>query len=517
MNDTIKEFLVGLGFHIDEAGLKNFVDGITSASLRAAAFGAAVTAAAGMAIAGVAAVAKETEELDLMAQRLNTTTSALDDFGDAAEIVGIDGDKANESLKALNKTVGEAALGVGRGKIILEKLGISAVDASGKVRSTTDVMADLQAKLSTMDRGQAMTVMEKLGLDPELLRMFNGELGNMVDINKQLSDIDASVGFDFDTMVAESKAFQQSQRSMMVQVRLLHKWFSTLWEKLATDLMPKVRAGMERISKVMETMRMSLQANGKKIIEGLQPFLNLILRLAESFTTFVARVISVGFKLVSSVLGIFSKLNEASGGWIGYLAIAAAAWKTFNLAFLATPIGAIIGVAVAILALYDDFMTWKEGGDSLIDWSAWEPGINAALSAIDAFMSAVNSLATAVGYLIDAFVKLFSGDFAGFFDSILEMGGNVIDMFASMFDMVSKVGEFVGGIGSAIGGMFSGSPSAPTPQAQAAIAGNTANINQATTITVNGSNDPQATAKAVAAQQKDVNASMTRNVKGAAK
>lgn len=517
MGDTIKEFLVGLGFQIDEAGLKNFVDGITNASMRAAVFGAAVTAAAGAAVAGIYAVAKETEELDLLAQRLGSTAAEVDDFADVAELMGISSDKTTESLKALNKTVNEAALGVGRGKVILEKLGIAAKDSSGKVRATTDVMADLQAKLATMDRGQAMTVMEKLGLDPEMVRMFNGELGDAAYLVNEMNAIDASLGFDFDEMVARSKEFQQAQRGMSQQAKLLHKWFATLWEKLATTMMPKVTAAMERLGKVMEGMRRSMQGNGKRIVEGLEPFLAIILRIGESFMTFVSRTIGVAFTLVAKVVGVFNRMNEASGGWVGYLAIALAAWKMFNLGFLATPIGAIIGVSVAILALYDDFMTWKEGGNSLIDWSAWEPGIAAALGAIDAFIGAVTTLADAVGALIGAFVKLFSGDFAGFFSGLSDMANSLIDTFKGLWDTVSGLGDAASGIMNAVGDIFGGSPSAPAPQARAAVAGATANVNQATTINVSGGANPQATAQAVAAKQKDVNASMARNVKGAAR
>ena len=516
MNDTIKEFLVGLGFDLDEAGLKKFTDGITTASTRAAALGAATTAAAAAIVAGVSKVAAEFNQLDLLAQKYNTTASEIDDFVDSAEMVGIGGEAAENALDAMNKVVGEAALGIGRGKIILEKLGIAAKDAAGKVRPVTDVMADLQTKLQGMDRGQAMAIMEKMGLDPNLLRMFNGELGNLQKIQEEMSKTDASVGLDFEQAVEESKAFQDSMIKMRTEARLLLHWFTTLWESLAVKLMPKVRAGIERMGKVFEGLRHSLQENGKKIVEAISPILNIILRIGEAFVAFVARTIGVIGNLVGRIVGAFMAMNEASNGWIGYLAIALAAWKAFNLGFLLTPLGAILGLSVAILALYDDFMTWKEGGDSLIDWSSWAPGIEAGLGAINAFISAVTTLATAVGDLISAFVKLFSGDFAGFFTQMTEFGNGLIDTFMGLWDTVSGLGAAASKISGAVGGIFGGSSSAPAPQARAAISGG-APMNQATTINVSGGTNPQATAQAVAAKQKEVNASMTRNVRGAAK
>jgi len=516
MNDTIKQFLVGLGFSVDEAGLRKFTDGITQASTRAAALGAVTTAAAAAIVAGVSKVAAEFNQLDLLAQKYNTTASALDDFIDSAEMVGVGSEAAEQALASMNKVVGEAALGIGRGKIILEKLGIQAKDAAGKVRPITEVMGDLQSKLATMDRGQAMAIMEKLGLDPQLLRMFNGELGNIQKITEEMATTDKSVGLDFDQAVQESKAFQASMISMKTEARLLWHWFTTLWESLAVKLMPKVRAGLDRMGKTFESLRHTLQENGKKIVEAISPILNIILRVGESFVTFVARTIGVIGNLIGRVVGAFISMNEASNGWIGYLAIALAAWKAFNLGFLLTPLGAILGLSVAILALYDDFMTWKEGGDSLIDWSKWAPGIEAGLGAINSFIDAVVTLAGAIGDLIGAFVKLFSGDFAGFFTQFAEFGQGLIDTFKELWNMVTGLSDATMKIGGVINSIFGGSPSAPAPQARAAMAGGS-NMNQATTINVSGGANPQATAQAVAAKQKDVNASMTRNVRGAAR
>jgi len=519
MDNAIKEFLVGLGFKIDEAGLKNFLGGISSASVRIMAFGATMTAVAGVIVNSIDNVAKEAEQLDLLAQRFNTTASAMDDFGDTAEIMGIGQDKAFESMTALNRVVGQAALGIGRGKVIMEKLGVSVKDAGGHVRATTDVMADLQTKLSTMDRGQAISVMERLGLDPAMLRMFNGELGNTSKIGKELSDIDASVGFDFEKNISESKEYMKQQREMMVNVRLLKMWFDKLWEKIATDLMPKVRQGMKNVSASFESFRKVLQSDGKKIVDAIEPIIETIINIGAGFLTLVGRIASIAGQLIGAVVNIWGKLNEATNGWIGYLALALIAWKAFNLGFLLTPIGAIVGIGLAIIALYDDFMTWKEGGDSLIDWSAWAPGIDLALSAIGQIIDAVTFLAAAIGNLIGAFASLFSGDFAGFFDKWNKAGLAFLETIKSIVGAVVSLFQSAGSIGSSIGNLFSGgsATATPSPAVQRSVAGQNANVAQQTVINVNGSANPHATATAVAGQQGNVNANMARNMRAGAR
>jgi hypothetical protein len=44
----------------------------------------------------------------------------------------------------------------------------------------------------------------------------------------------------------------------------------------------------------------------------------------------------------------------------------------------ASPVTWVLALAAALLLLYDDYKTWKEGGKALIDWAAWQPQIEQA-------------------------------------------------------------------------------------------------------------------------------------------
>lgn len=52
------------------------------------------------------------------------------------------------------------------------------------------------------------------------------------------------------------------------------------------------------------------------------------------------------------------------------------------LTVLTSPIALVLQLAAAIGLLYDDYQTWKNGGESLIDWSEWEGPINDTLVAL---------------------------------------------------------------------------------------------------------------------------------------
>ncbi|NHW87436.1 lytic transglycosylase catalytic, partial [Escherichia coli] len=58
------------------------------------------------------------------------------------------------------------------------------------------------------------------------------------------------------------------------------------------------------------------------------------------------------------------------------------AMRILNSTFWMSPIGLITGLIVALGLLWEDYKTWKEGGNSLIDWEKWLPAIDKAKDAI---------------------------------------------------------------------------------------------------------------------------------------
>lgn len=210
--------------------------------------------------------------------------------------------------------------------------------------------------------------------------------------------------------------------------------------------------------------------------------------------------------------------------------------------FLATPLGMLIAGFLALLALWDDFQVWREGGESLINWGssmtktivglvaaiglgvaalyAWKGAMvawNAVSKAFELILAVMNGelgvtaalaaileapfwlIAAAIGAVIaavtlaDAKWQIFGGHLSSFFSGV---GGKVLDFLG---------GAHAGNVAAA---------TAPGPLTGGA-AGNTQKVNQETNIIVQGSADANSVGKAVASQQNAVNFDMTRNLKGA--
>lgn len=567
--ETIKEFLVGLGFKVDEAGLAKFSEGIASASLRVTALAAAATAAAAGIVASVQHIASEYDQLDKLATQFRTTADAVDEFIDTAKILGLSDEKSIESLKNLDRAIVDTSMGMGRAKLVFKDLGIKVTDAAGKLKPTTEVMGELAEKFKDMERGKQLRIMERLGLDPALLKVFNGDLAA---ISAELQEIDKAADFDFETTIVESKAFMQIWRSMQQEIEKWKMLFSKAFESVAVKLMPKFRTQIKSITDSMIAFRKRVMENMPKAIEAIMPIINIIMRIAEAFIKIAARIAAGAM----TIIGWLLKLNQATNGWAGYILAAAAAWRYLNLSFLATPLGMLLSLVAVVALLIDDFLTFKEGGDSLIDWGSGfgivMQGVTAALTGFLAYIAlskaavvamtiATNAWTAAtaifngimaaartavllfnlvlyanpIGLVIAAIVALIaiivalivywddvSAAFGRCAAALLTAWQGVKDWFMGFFDWImgkfSTLAEWGGKITGFFGGGSSSAPAlAPSPQAQAAVAGNGQNVNQQTQIVVQGSSDPAATARAVSGEQGRVNADMARNMRGAAR
>lgn len=534
---VIKEFLVGLGFQVDEQGLKKFEDGIKGATIAVAAIGAASMAAAGAVVAFVAGVADRLDAVGDSADRIGTTVDELMRLQYAATLSGSSAEAATATMENLGRIAGEAAQGIGRGAKVFADLGLSAKDASGNLKPTTQLLGEVGEKIKDLSRGEQMAVLGKLGIDPTMIGALTG---GMQELAGEFDALYSAAGVDLNQAAEASGLFNDA-------LDRLRMTFDAVKTAVAVKFMPQITRGID-------TVRKFLIQNLPKIINAITPVINIILRIAEAFITLAGRIASGAM----TVIGWFVKLNDATGGWAGYILMAAAAWKYLNLAFLKTPLGMMIALAAAVALLIDDFLTFKEGGDSLIDWGSGfgivMQGVTAALTGFLAYLalskaaviamtvatsawSAITSIANGVMAAARTAVLLFNlvlyanpiGLVVAAIGALIAAGALLIAnwdtvkaWFASFFDWLvegfNKIAEWGGKVAGVFGFGGGGAPaSAPSPQAAAAITGGQQSVNQQTQIVVQGGGNPEATARAVAGQQNRVNADMARNMKGAAR
>ena len=175
--------------------VKTELGSLQSFGAKALAFGGAIAASG--AVAALVSVTKSAidaaDALDELSQRTGVSTEDLSKLQFAANTLGVDNEKLTKGLIRLNAELASAATGNGDAAKRFESLGVSVVDADGKVRGAMDVFLDLADAINTLPEGAARTNAaigifgEKVGKDmvlalsegSEAIRAFGEELEKM--------------------------------------------------------------------------------------------------------------------------------------------------------------------------------------------------------------------------------------------------------------------------------------------------------------------------------------------------
>jgi hypothetical protein len=276
------------------------------------------------------------------------------------------------------------------------------------------------------------------------------------------------------------------------------------------------------LTKQSDQFREAIYKNLPKIIASLEKFVKTVFKAFEIVLQLGERLWSI----LTRVYDFFALLDEKTNGWSTKIIAVIAAWKLLNLGFLATPLGMLIAGFTALLALWDDFKTFKEGGKSLINWGSdmtktltglaaivgtlialWKTWqfVAPVIETITKVMKALNvveGITAAITFLLEAplwAVVAVVGALIAALTILYLKWDAVKSFFQGAFGNISKgLGALGGGVLDFLGNaaLPKGSPISPGAQNS-----NSATLNQQTNINVIGSADAGATGRSVATQQ----------------
>ncbi|NHN93443.1 phage tail tip lysozyme [Acetobacter sicerae] len=360
---VIKEFLVSLGWAVDRQGQQKFDDAIAGAKTAALALGATL---AGV-VASVGKVAQAYEQMGYAAQRAQSSVSGMQGFAYAVSQMGGNAQAAAQSLQSmgnfLRSSPGAASF--------LSRLGVQAQDAHGNLRDTSAIMGDLAAKFRSMPYWQAKSSAGVLGIDENTLQAMIRGLGQFWPEYQRVYKM---AGISQEQATKAGAGFMQQLRSLGIVLQALR-------DKVGISLMRGVGGDIARL-------RALILSNFGRISGAIETAARVVLSLGEALMQLLSR----GGEIMASLFDWFTHLDRGTRQWIVGLGLLALAWKVMNTAFMATPIGRVIALGLAILALYDDYKSWQKGGEHLVDWAKWKPGIDAAVDGINALGDLLKNL-----------------------------------------------------------------------------------------------------------------------------
>ncbi|HHU4530983.1 TPA: transglycosylase SLT domain-containing protein [Klebsiella quasipneumoniae] len=376
--ETLKDFLISLGFKVDDAGARKFDAIVTGATLKAIELGTKVELAAASVVAFTAKVASGLDNLYWASQRTGATVQGIKQIGFAVSQMGGSVDAARGSLESLAQFIRTSPGAEG----FLNRLGVQTRDASGNMRDMATIFTGVGQRLSSMPYYRANQYAQMLGMDENTLLAMRRGIGEYMG---QYNAMKKAIGFNPDQAAAASNRFMTSLRSFGEMAGMAR-------DKIGSNL-----AG--GLAGAIDNLRRQILDNFPKIERTINAVVKGILWMGEA----VGRVVYRLIQAAGDIRDWWKGLDEDSRKLIGTLGGMLVAWRLLNAAMLASPITLVLALAGALLLLYDDYKTWKEGGKSLIDWDKWEPAINFALTAIE-------KLWTGVKRLKDELIKLFGID-----------------------------------------------------------------------------------------------------------
>ncbi|MBD2803499.1 lytic transglycosylase [Xenorhabdus sp. ZM] len=345
--ETIRDFLISLGFDIDNASEQKFnsmVAGVTANVLK---LGAAVEGAALAVVGFTAQVANGLDKLYWQAQRTGGAVEQIKSLGYAVSQAGGTVEGLNSSLEGVAKFLRNNPGGEG----FLRNMSIQTRDANGKLRDTASLVALVGERLSALPMYRANQYASILGIDENtLMAMRRGIGGYASDYHRIIK----TLGYNPEVASQHANAFM----TQMYQLKLV---MGSAKEKVGGELARVLTPSVEKFTKY-------ILANWPAIEKIIMSVVKAILTMSEILGQLVFR----GAKGIQDLIGWWKQLDDGSQNLIKMFGLVAAAWWALNSKFIKSPIGIITALLAALFLLYDDYQGWKEGKNSFIDWGKWE-------------------------------------------------------------------------------------------------------------------------------------------------
>ncbi len=412
--ETLKDFLISLGFKVDEAGARKFDAVVAGTTLKAIELGVKVEAAALSVVAFTAKIASGLDDLYWASQRTGATVEGIKQIGYAVSQVGGSVDGARGSLENLARFMRNNPGAEG----FLNRLGVQTRDASGNMRDMATIFTGVGQRLSNMPYYRANQYAQMLGLDENTLMAMRRGIGQF---SGEYTAMAKAIGYNADVAAVSSNKFMTSLRSFGLMAGMAR-------DKIGSNL-------ANGLAGSIDTLRRHILDNFPKIEGAITATVKGILWAGEMVGRVIYRLIQLG----RSISDWWDSLDKQSQELIELLGALAAAWWLLNRAMLASPITWVLGLAGAVALLWEDYQTWKEGGKSLVDWGKWKTEIDNAEKFIKSLRNTVSDLTNSIAKLLGIDPKAWSLKWD--FDNFIIQMGEFSKMLSMIGDLLNAINE----------------------------------------------------------------------------
>ncbi|MCT1587220.1 hypothetical protein M3E74_07095 [Morganella morganii] len=280
----------------------------------------------------ISEIQKSNDQLYFLSKNLGMSAAEIKKWQNMAEMSGGSADGMAASMSNLSKSLWDLVT-IGDSSVLpyFNALNVGVVDSGGKLRDLDAILLDVADSLSGMSRPQAYNIAKNMGFD-------EGTINTLLQGRDAMQEmLDTQRG-----LVISSEEELEISRQLNKQNTQVRQGWEGLKTLLANYLMPSFLKFSEKVS-------------------GFLMFLN---------------------KNRDTAVTLFKGIGIAIGLFLIPMALKAATAFMAMFAPLFGGVGLILLLGLVLAGLYDDYETWKKGGDSLFDYSGWEENIEMVLTAL---------------------------------------------------------------------------------------------------------------------------------------
>lgn len=284
MAETIKEFLVGLGYKVDGASEDKFKRSVETATKAVGAMALSLAAATAAVSAAITKIAAGFDELYWTSQRTKASAENIKAVGYAVSQLGGSYRGAVSSIEELARRMrsnpGYEAMARNLGVVTRE---------NGKLRDTTAIMTDLAKVLSKKPQYVALQYLEALGIDEATYNALKS--GDLVRYTEEYRKKQQALGVDQQRAAEIGKDLTSAWRALGATAQ-------TVGEKLMQELGPGLKDFVERVDAF-------LMRNSDRIVEFFKKAAELVGKLMDAFVQLVEKgegpIVAMFDKIMKSV------------------------------------------------------------------------------------------------------------------------------------------------------------------------------------------------------------------------
>jgi hypothetical protein len=234
-DNVLKEFLVGLGFKVDDSSFKKFQKGTLEATAVVEALAVAVAATAVAVTAAVIKMADNFDTLYWQSKRLGSSAADIKSYGYAMSQLGGSVQGAQSAMEGIAQF--ERQYGAGADGFLVGKLGVN----PAHLHNAKEMLVDIGNTLKRMPTTQQYAYGNMLGIDPIQLQAMLRDTGAY---EKQYKDFARSLGIDLDEASDQSNKFMMSLRKAKAEFGLM---FDAATLKVLEWMVPKLQSLVETV------------------------------------------------------------------------------------------------------------------------------------------------------------------------------------------------------------------------------------------------------------------------------